>query len=135
MKLWLLDTGPIVAYLDAAERVAECLDAFRGQLVTSSAVVVEAMHFVGNVGGDPGLLLQFLLASQTEIVECTSPSMLADAVKLMEKYADTPMDFADATLVLLAEKLSVHSICTLDRRGFRAYRIGRRKAFKLVLDG
>jgi hypothetical protein len=33
----------------------------------------------------------------------------------------------------LAKSLKTNSICTLDRRGFRTYRVGR-KAFHLVLD-
>lgn len=43
------------------------------------------------------------------------------------------MDFADATLVLLAKQMKINAVCTLDRRGFQTYRIGR-KAFQLVLD-
>jgi predicted nucleic acid-binding protein len=58
---------------------------------------------------------------------------LTQAAELMSKYADTPMDFADATLVLVATRLRLNSVCTFDRRGFRTYRIGR-KAFRLVLD-
>ena len=45
------------------------------------------------------------------------------------------MDFADATLVLLAEALGVGDILTLDRRGFATYRMKRGKRFLLVLDG
>lgn len=138
MKLWLLDTGPIVAFLDARdeehERVVAAFDAFAGRFVATSAVVVEAMHFLGSVRSGAALLVEFLLASQTEIHECTSVEGLTEAAELMAKYADTPMDFADATLVLLAKRLRIHAVCTLDRRGFRTYRIGRRKAFKLVLD-
>jgi predicted nucleic acid-binding protein len=52
----------------------------------------------------------------------------------MEKFADTPMDFADATLVLLAEAIGVHDVFTLDRRGFSAYRTRKRRGFRLVLD-
>ena len=52
----------------------------------------------------------------------------------MEKYADTPMDYADSTLVLLAEHLKCFDILTLDRRGFSTYRTTRNQAFRLVLD-
>jgi predicted nucleic acid-binding protein len=138
MDFWLLDTGPVVAFLDARdaehERVAAVLGAFTGRLVTTSAVVVEAMHLLGGAGSGAGLLVDFLLASQTEIHECMSPESLTRAAELMAKYADTPMDFADATLVLLSDRLKIDSICTLDRRGFRTYRTRRRKAFRLVLD-
>lgn len=52
----------------------------------------------------------------------------------MQKYADTPMDFADASLVLLGDSLRVTQVCTLDRRGFATYRMATGKRFTLVLD-
>jgi hypothetical protein len=138
MELWLLDTGPIVAYLDPRdlehERVAEVLESFSGGLVTTSAVVVESMHFLSSVRSGPALLVDFLISSQAEIHECHSLEMLAACVELMKKYADTPMDFADATLVYIGEAFKIHSVCTLDRRGFRSYRPRGRKRFRLVLD-
>lgn len=39
------------------------------------------------------------------------------------------MDFADATLVVLAEEIDEDF--TLDMRGFQAYRIHERKSFKI----
>jgi predicted nucleic acid-binding protein len=137
MEFWLLDTGPIIAFLDpqdeAHERIGNELEEFTGRLVTSSAVVVEAMHFLSGTRSGPALLVDFLVSSQAEIHECTSVEDLMQAAEWMAKYADTPMDFADATLVLLAKRLKINAVCTLDRRGFRTYRIGR-KAFRLVLD-
>ena len=137
MKLWLLDTGPIIAFLDVQDKEHKCVaaafDAFHGRFVTSSAVVTEAMHFLGGVRSGAAVLIDFILSSQTEIHECISVECLTGAVELMAKYEDTPMDFADATLVLLAKRLNINAVCTLDRRGFRTYRIGR-KAFRLVLD-
>lgn len=50
----------------------------------------------------------------------------------MEKYRDVPMDFADATLVALAEEMEVEEIFTLDMRGFRTYRIAGKRAFKIL---
>jgi hypothetical protein len=51
----------------------------------------------------------------------------------MEEYADTPMDFADATLVLLAEALGIEDILTLDRRGFATYRTRNGRPLSSVL--
>jgi predicted nucleic acid-binding protein len=51
----------------------------------------------------------------------------------MERYNDTPTDYADATLVLLADALRLCTVLTLDRRGFTTYRTPSRKAFKLAL--
>jgi uncharacterized protein len=47
----------------------------------------------------------------------------------MEKYKDIPMDFADATLVCLAEDTGISEIFTLDIRGFSAYCIREKKNF------
>jgi predicted nucleic acid-binding protein len=138
MEAWLLDTGPIVAFLDdtdAAHRVVvRAFERFAGRFVTTDAVVVEAMHLVSRSPAGPGLLIDFLFSSQATIHASMSADDLLQAGELMTKYADVPMDFADATLVLLAARLRITAVCTLDRRGFRTYRSGTRKAFDLVLD-
>ena len=61
--------------------------------------------------------------------------MVLVAANLKATYADTPMDFADATLVQLADAVGVIDILTLDRRGFSTYRTAKGKAFRLVLSG
>jgi len=138
MKTWLLDTGPLVAYLDAKDpahsAVVSCLDAFVGELCTTDAVIVEAMHFVVSAINGPMLLADFVEASGLRIYPYTRPTQLRDAARLMQKYADTPMDFADATLVMLADQLSALEVVTLDRRGFSTYRTARGKALRRVLD-
>jgi predicted nucleic acid-binding protein len=52
----------------------------------------------------------------------------------MARYFDTPMDFADSTLLLLADDLRAYEILTLDRRGFSTYRTPRGKVLRLVLS-
>ncbi len=51
---------------------------------------------------------------------------------LMETYADQPMDYADATLVVLAEELGTEHVFTTDRRDFEVYRFGRDRPFRIV---
>jgi len=51
--------------------------------------------------------------------------------ELMDKYADLPMDFADAALVCAAERSGRRTIVTLDRH-FAVYRLPRRARFTLV---
>jgi hypothetical protein len=138
VKTWLVDTGPVVAYLDAGDPahadVAARWDSFRGQLVTTSAVITEAMHFVSASLTGARHLADLVAASGMEVYDLSRPPELHEVVSLMEKYDDTPMDFADATLVLLAEALQIRDILTLDRRGFSTYRTRKRHAFRLVLD-
>ncbi len=138
MRTYLLDTGPLVAYLDRTDRahveVVKGLERCEGQLCTTSAVVTEAMYFVTEVREGPTLLLEFLESTGTVVFDYCQPGPLRQAVSLMDKYADLPMDFADATLVLLAESTGATEILTLDRRGFKVFRTPGGKAFRLVLD-
>ena len=52
--------------------------------------------------------------------------------RLMRKYADLPIDFADACLVHLATQLGTGRILTLDS-GFAIYRWGRNGLFENVI--
>ena len=51
--------------------------------------------------------------------------------QLMEQYQDTPMDLADASLVVAAEVLHLTRIFTLDS-DFYVYRINGAEAFEVV---
>jgi predicted nucleic acid-binding protein len=135
---WLVDTGPFVAYVDRTDsahaRVVASLEAFTGQLATTSAVITEVMYFLSDVDDGPIAFAELLSASNTRIAELTDPRRVLVASQMMHKYADTPMDYADATLVLLAEDLAASEILTLDRRGFSTYRTAKGKPFRLVLS-
>ena len=80
------------------------------------------------------LLANFVAASGMTIYDYAQPLQLRAAADLMEKYSDLPMDFADATLVLLGAELEVVDVLTLDRRGFKVFRLPRKRRFRLVLD-
>jgi len=56
-------------------------------------------------------------------------------LKLMEKYADLPMDLADASLVILAEELGDGRILSTDQRDFKTYRWKNRYPFQNLLLG
>jgi predicted nucleic acid-binding protein len=56
-------------------------------------------------------------------------------VELMGKYADLPMDLADASLVILAEHLGHGRILSTDQRDFGAYRWKQRQPFENLLIG
>jgi predicted nucleic acid-binding protein len=136
MKQTLLDTGPLVAYLDETDgRHGACvsvLEAHSGQVATTLAVLTEAMHLLSGVPQAPTLILDFLDAFGVEICSMDERDDLRGCVELMEKYADTPMDFADATLVALAERLDTRDVFTLDRRGFFTYRQHGRRHFAVL---
>jgi uncharacterized protein len=134
---WLLDAGPLVAALNRRDpqhqSCAAALAAFSGTLLTTGAVVTEAMHFLGGLSEGAETLAGLLDDAQVDIRDCFAPAQLHAAARLMKKYGDNPMDFADATLVLLAEETGFDQILTLDKRGFRAYRFRGTRRFRLVL--
>ena len=131
----LLDTGAFVALADRSERRhADCvaiLEDWRGAIVTTDAVVTETLHLVGPRWRDQKLCLEFLLRGAFLLAPGSQASLRRVAV-LMERYRDVPMDYADATLVALAEELDSDTVFTLDHRGFSAYRLGRRRPFRLL---
>ena len=104
------------------------------RLITTGAVITEAFYFLSELRDGPASLASFLEASATEVWNAFNPEALAVAVALMNKYADTPMDFPDATLVWVAEQTGTDWVLTLDRRGFSAFRFGKNRRFKLILD-
>lgn len=138
VKVWLVDTGPLVAYLDSGdphhERVSAVMDGFSGGAITTPAVITEAMYFASGTTGGASALAELVDRSGMTVYDVCQPPELREAARLMERYDDTPMDFADATLVLLGELLEVLDVLTLDRRGFSTYRTTDDSGFRLVLD-
>ena len=138
MRPSLLDTGPLVALLDRKdprhEWVAPRFNLLREPFVTTGAVVTEATFFLQNVREGIARLFELLADPKVEIRDCFKPLQLSAAADFMDRYADTPMDFADATLAVLAEELKTGRVLTLDERGFRTYRFRQNRAFTLVLQ-
>ena len=130
----LLDTGPFVALLDRSERNHERCVAFfrdfRGRLITTEPVLTEAIYLLGPSFSRQKPAIDFILAGGAELVPMV-PTLLKRCAHLMSKYSDVPMDYADATLVAVAETLGIRDVLTLDRRGFSAYRYSSRGSFRI----
>lgn len=134
MRNMLFDTGVFVALLDKSEKNHErCiafLKDFKGKLFTTEPVLTETLYLLGPSIKAQRLCIDFILKGGATLIPQSMES-LSRASALMEKYEDIPMDFADATLVSLAEDIDVVEILTLDRRGFGTYRIRGKTAFKI----
>jgi predicted nucleic acid-binding protein len=132
MHSLLLDTSVYVAFLDRSEKNHEhCVaffKGFKGTLFTTEPVLTETLYLLGPSIKAQRSCLDFILKGGATLVPQSKES-LSRASALMEKYKDVPMDFADATLVALAEETDAVEILTLDRRGFGTYRIRGNKAF------
>ena len=131
----LLDTGAFVALVDRSEaRHTDCvaaLENWSGPIVTTEAVLTETLYLVGPLWDAQRVCLEFFARGAFLLVPSSRESLRRVAA-LMEKYQDVPMDFADATLVALAEELDTAQVFTLDRRGFSTYRLKGRKPFAMI---
>lgn len=131
----LVDTGAILALLDAGddwhERCAAVFPVLRLPLATSAAVLTELFHLLGPNPKDVQKAWGFLRSGAVTLLPITGTDV-PDLERLMKRYADRPMDFADATLVRLAERESLSMIFTIDHDDFETYRIKGRTRFRVV---
>jgi len=131
----LLDTDPLVAALDARDashkRCAEAWLVLVDRCLTTQAVVTEACHLVARGRASAALPVEFLLAAEIPIVGLDLQQHQYVA-HILRRYADLPMDYADATLVALADAHRLESVFTLDRRGFAAYRRANGIGFRIL---
>ena len=131
----LIDTGALLAFLDADdawhERCAEALPELRLPLGTSGAVLTELFHLLGDRPRDVAAAWRFIRSGAMTVLPINDDD-LPKLDRLMKRYADRPMDFADATLVHLAERESVSTIFTIDNDDFETYRIAGRRKFRVV---
>jgi predicted nucleic acid-binding protein len=120
----LVDTGPLVAWFDRGDAAhGRCRTFFAAvgrPLVTTWPVLTEVCHLV------PGhVCVPFMgfVAQGGIAVDRMDVGAAVDIAAMMAKYADVPMDLADASLVWLAGSLRVSEVATLDRADFGIYRL------------
>ncbi len=88
-------------------------------------------HLVGDQPRDVDAAWGFLRAGAVSVLPIVDSDLPALEL-LMQRYADHPMDFADATLVHLAHRESLATVFTLDHADFETYRIVGRRRFRVV---
>ena len=124
----LVDTGPLVALFDPRdehhERCVQTLSGIREPITTTTPVLTEAfhMHGPGTVGSKR--LRDFVEQGGLRVWFLDRPTLMR-AFKLIDLYADHPMDLADASLVVAAESLGARRVFTLDRKDFESYLVRR----------
>ncbi|AVQ73618.1 MULTISPECIES: type II toxin-antitoxin system VapC family toxin [Microcystis] len=101
-------------------------------LVTTWSCLTEAMYLALHRGGwQMQKQLGQLLLDKLLVVYNIQESDFSRLLGLMEQYRDRPMDLADATLVLVAEKTGYRQILTLDA-DFLFYRIQNQGSFDII---
>jgi len=131
----LLDTGPLVAFFDASDNYHKtCVELLKGineSLITTWPVLTEAFYLLGFSWRAQDNLWEFILRGGVEVLSLDDKQQ-ARCRRLMEKYADLPMDLADGTLVAMAESKNIKQVFTLDHKDFQIYKPARMRSFILL---
>ena len=137
MKSVVVDSGFFIGLFDETDplhvRCREFLRDYRGRFLTTEAVITETLALLSTI---QQLRCLAWLGDATQarlLVVDREPLDFRAVEKLARKYADQPMDFADASVVLLAMRTGVREILTADRRDFAVYRLSGRARFIDIL--
>src|SRR5262249_1662193 len=119
----VVDAGPLIALFDRDDRhhtrAVDFIAACRSPLVSNMPVLTEATY-----------LLRFSIAAQCDLlswahqcleIDQATTSDLPRIITLLGKYHDLPADFADASLIALAERLNLSQVASVDA-DFAVYR-------------
>ncbi len=130
----IVDTGPLVSLFKRRDRDhARVISYLRNHpctLITTWPVVTEAWHLIS----PPAALHLVRWIAAGGLVVCElGEGAAVEMARLLAKNAARPMDLADASLVLLAQRMGVLEILTIDRADFDTYRLPDRRRFNQVL--
>ena len=124
----LIDTGPLVALFDPRDTDhADCRERLRGirqTLFTTMPVLTETFHILSPGSHGAMQLMTFLRSGGVKLYAFEADD-LRRAFDLMTQYRDHPMDLADASVIVAAERLQTLKVFTLDLNDFNTYRIRR----------
>ena len=130
----ILDTGPLVALLNRRDRYHEwARDRFaeiEPPLTSCEAVIVEACHLLRGQPGGERIVLDVLRRGVVEI-DFILGEEIVPVQELRTRYANVPMDLADACLVRMAELASGSVVLTLDS-DFAIYRMHGRRVIPTI---
>jgi predicted nucleic acid-binding protein len=130
----VVDTGPIVAMLDADEAnhdwVMSQVQRLRAPLVTCEAVLTEAAFLMSRAGVDSSIVPQLVTRGFVTIAKLFDDDA-AQVVRLMVRYRNVPMSLTDACLVKLVERTPNATLFTLDS-DFSIYRQKGRRLIPLL---
>jgi predicted nucleic acid-binding protein len=120
----LIDAGPLIALFSSRDhyhsRAVSFIRSFDGLLWSTWPVITEASHMLSfNIQAQLNLL-KWISRGGIQMIEVTKEDIEL-LVDLTHKYQDVPMDLADATLIVAAEKMNIKQIASIDS-DFYVYR-------------
>jgi uncharacterized protein len=131
----ILDTGPLVALLDATdpehERCSELVQSCEERRLVPVCVLVEVEYMLRPWPRAFAALLADLDSGALELLELPKRWLLR-AGELLERYRDLSLGLVDASVLAATEMTREPKLATLDRRHFHAVRPSHCEALVLL---
>jgi predicted nucleic acid-binding protein len=131
----LMDTGPLVAFLNRRDRqhgwTVRALEQLQAPFVTCESVLSEACFLLRKTSGGTDAVMELVARGLIRVpfhFDSEAPAIR----RLLARYANVPMSFADACLVRMAEQFPSALLLTLDR-DFKFYRRNGRQTIPLAM--
>jgi len=136
MKRCLIDAGPLIALFDKDDKfhisVKDFLKKYEGRLYTTWPVITEVLHMLDFSVGTQIDFLKWISLGAIEVKQIDM-SDISTTIDLSEKYSDVPMDFADASLIIISELEDIKEIISIDS-DFYIYRNIRNEYVKNIFN-
>lgn len=136
MEIVIADTGFVVALLNRLDvRYLDVLPIYlkQAQILLPQTALVEIAYLIGR---DVGIsaVVQFLqgIPKSRFIVIHAIDSDIVRVAEILAKYADSYIDFVDASVMAIAERLNIQTVLTIDQRDFRMFRPKHCSSFQLL---
>jgi predicted nucleic acid-binding protein len=132
----IADTGFIVALIDRQDSYHQDVKAIylqQKEIIVPQSVLAEVAYLLGRAAGISAVVkfLRSLKTSRFELTALTEED-IARIGDVLEEYQDSRIDFVDASVMAIAERLNLTIVLTLDRRDFSLYRPQHCPAFTLL---
>jgi hypothetical protein len=136
MKNTLIDAGPLIALFNKNDhyhnKIKLFLKDYRGILTSTWPVLTEVSHMLDfNTQTQIDFLTWVNLGGIN--IEDIEKEDIARMIELSKKYSDIPMDLADASLIVTAEKINIKEIITIDS-DYYIYRTINKEMLKNVFE-
>lgn len=135
MNATVLDTGPVIAALNASDHrhrdCAQLLSTLPGRRLLPSPVLIEVCWLLERTPKAEATFLDQVAQGAFELVALTTADLTRMA-DLVRQYADLPLGAVDAAVIATAERFEVDPVATLDRRHFGVVRPAHLPALALL---
>src|SRR5262245_26188800 len=134
----IADTGFVVSAVFTSDRYYKaCTELYTQQqeIYLPQTTLAEVMYLISKGGGNrmAATFLEGLVSPHTKYrLIALEPEDIKRTVDILRQYVDSRVDFVDATVAAVAERLNITTILTLDKRDFMIIRPGHTAYFTLL---